>query len=78
MIINLSRSFHFQKDEKEYNVDYIFKNVAGMNDLSLVLDVSVNTEEKTTHMLNKPTSTLYLSNESIEKMIAEEIVSFSN
>lgn len=77
MIINLSRSFHFQKDQKEYEVDYIFKNEVGLNSLSLVLDVSVNAEKKITHTLNKPTSTLYQSNELIEKMIADEIVSIS-
>ena len=77
MIINLSRSFHFQKDQKEYEVDYIFKNEVGLNSLSLVLDISVNAEKKITHTLNKPTSTLYQSNETIEKMIADEIVSIS-
>lgn len=77
MIINLSRSFHFQKDQKEYEVDYIFKNEVGLNSLSLVLDISVNAEKKITHTLNKPTSTLYQSNELIEKMIADEIVSIS-
>jgi len=59
-------------------VDYIFKNEPRGNGLSLVVDVSVNDEKKTTHTLNKPTATLYQSNEIIEKMICEEIMSFTN
>ena len=78
MMTNLLKSFRFQKDEKNYSVDYIFKNETASNGLSLVLDVSVNDEEKTTHIVNKPTATLYQSNELIEKMISEEIVSFTN
>ena len=78
MITNLSRSFRFEKDKNEYSVDYIFKNEIPGKDISLVLDVSVNDEKKITHTINKPTATLYQSNEAIEKMIADEIVSFSN
>jgi hypothetical protein len=78
MMTNLSKSFRFQKNEKSYSVDYIFKNETAGNGLSLVMDVSVNDETKTTHILNKPTATLYQSNELIEKMIAEEIMSFTN
>ena len=77
-MINLSKSFRFEKDDKNYNVDYIFKNETVGNGLSLVMDVSVNDEEKTTHIVNKPTATLYQSNEIIEKMITDEIVLFSN
>ena len=82
MILNLSKSFHFQKDQNEYNVDYIFKNEISTGSItpgiSLVLDVSVNEKQKTTYKLNKPTATLYQSNEDIEKMIRQEIISFSN
>ena len=77
-MINLSKSFRFEKDDKNYNVDYIFKNETVGNGLSLVMDVSVNDEAKTTHIVNKPTATLYQSNEIIEKMITDEIVLFSN
>lgn len=75
---NLLKSFRFQKDENDYSVDYIFKNASPGNGLSLVLDIYVNHEEKTTYTLNKPTATLYQSNELIEKMISEEIISFAN
>ena len=61
-----------------YRVDYIFKNETNGNGLSLVMDVSVNDEKKTTHTLIKPTATLYQSNEIIEKMITDEIISFAN
>jgi hypothetical protein len=78
MLTNLSKSFCFKKNENNYSVDYIFKNEPIGNGLSLVVDVSVNNEKKTTHTLNKPTATLYQSNEIIEKMICEEIMSFTN
>ncbi len=75
---DLSKSFRFQKNEMNYSVDYIFKNETAGNGLSLTMDVSINDEEKTTHIVNKPTATLYQSNEIIEKMISEEIMSFTN
>ena len=75
---NLSKSFSFQKNEKNYSVDYIFKNEPRGNGLNLVVDVSVNDEAKITHTVNKPTVTLYQSNELIEKMITDEIVLLSN
>ena len=59
-------------------MDYIFKNEPRGNGLSLVVDVSMNDEKKTTQTLNKPTANLYQSNEIIEKMICEEIMSFTN
>ena len=78
MMTNLSKSFCFKQNENSYSVDYIFKNETGGNGLSLVMEVSVNDETKTTHIVNKPTATLYQSNELIEKMITDEIVLFSN
>src|SRR5215212_7598069 len=78
MLTNLSKSFCFKKNENNYSVDYIFKNEPIGNSLSLVVDVSRNDEEKVTHTVNKPTATLYQSNELIEKMITDEIVLFSN
>ena len=78
MMTNLSKSFRFEKNEKKFSVDYMFSNETTGTGLSLVLNVSVNEEEKTTHTVNKPTATLYQSNELIEKMIAEEILSFSS
>jgi hypothetical protein len=78
MMTNLSKSFSFQKNEKNYSVDYIFKNEIDGGGLSLTMDVSVNDGAKTTHIINRPTATLYQSNELIEKMITEEIMSFTN
>ena len=78
MLTNLSKSFCFTKNENNYSVDYIFKNEPIGNGLSLVVDVSMNDEAKITHTLNKPTATLYQSNELIEKMITDEIVLSSN
>ena len=75
---NLSKSFRFEKNEKKFSVDYMFSNEPTGSGLSLVMNVSVNEEEKTTHIVNKPTATLYQSNELIEKMITEEILSFAN
>jgi len=78
MITNLSRSFHFERDQNNYNVDYIFRNEAAAGSISMQLDVSVNDEKKLTRKINKPTATLYQSNEAIEKMIVDEIISFAN
>ena len=78
MMTNLLKSFSFQKNKKNYSVAYIFKNEPKGNGLNLVVDVSVNDEAKITHTVNKPTATLYQSNELIEKMITDEIVLFAN
>lgn len=78
MMTNLSKSFQFEKNEKKFSVDYMFNNETTGTGLSLVLNVSVNEEEKTTHTMSKPTATLYQSNELIEKMITEEVLSFTN
>ena len=75
---NLLKSFRFEKNEKKFSVDYMFSNETTGTGLSLVMNVSVNEEKKTTHIVNKPTATLYQSNELIEKMITEEILSFTN
>ena len=78
MMTNLLKSFRFEKNEKKFSVDYMFSNETTGTGLSLVMNVSVNEEKKTTHIVNKPTATLYQSNELIEKMITEEILSFTN
>ena len=82
MLLNLSRSFHFDRDQKEYDVDYLFTKEKPTNGdsegISLQLNISVNNEKKRPHQVNKSTSTLYQSNEVIEKMIEEETVSFCN
>ena len=82
MLLNLSKSFHFDRDQKEYDIDYLFTKevITGGNatGICLVLDVSINKEKKETQKINKATSTLYQSNEDIEKMIEEETVSFYN
>jgi hypothetical protein len=80
MILNLSRSFHFERGLKGYNVAYVFTKGAGTagapNEICLELNVSVNDEQKEIHKVNKPAATLYQANEVIEKMIEEETVSF--
>jgi hypothetical protein len=81
MLLNLSRALRFDREQKQYHVDYLFTKEGGkeaaIDHISLVLDVSVNDAEKKTHKINKPVATLYLSNEVIEKMVEEETVSFS-
>lgn len=79
MILNLSRSFHFDRDLKKFHVDYLFSKEAIINEepngIFLVLNVSVNNEKKKKYRISKSTSTLYLSNEDIEKMIEEDTLS---
>jgi hypothetical protein len=80
MIINLSKPFHFHRDENEYSGQYLFrnnKNREGSNDVCLVLNVSVNEKEEKVYEVNKPTATLYQANEVIEEMIADEVVAFT-
>jgi hypothetical protein len=78
MMTNLLKSFRFEKNEKKFSVDYIFSNETAGTGLRLVMNVSVNEDKKTKHSVNKPTATLYQSNELIEKMITEEVLSFTN
>ena len=80
MIINLSKQFHFSRDENEYKGMYVFKNHRSeeRNDLSLVLNVSVNNKEEKVYEVNKPTAVLFQSNDVIEEMIADEVVAFSS
>jgi hypothetical protein len=76
MLLNLSKSLHFNKDERLYNVDYIFTKQTATdtttNGICLELNVSVNDKKKKIHRVNKASSTLYLSNEAIEKIVEEE------
>lgn len=80
MLLNLSRSFQFTGDQKEYEVDYIFTKETDTgvtaSHICLALDISVNKEKKNTHKISKSTATLYLSNEAIEEMIREETITF--
>ena len=78
MIVNLQKNFSFNKDAALYEVDYLFSNkIKGdpITGLFLTLNISVNGSEKKEYKIDKPTATLYLSNEDIEKMIREEMVS---
>lgn len=80
MIINLSKLFHFRRDEDEYRCTYIFensKNENGNKDVRLILKVSVNENEEKEYHVNKPTSVLFQPNDAIEQMVAEEVVAFS-
>ncbi len=77
MIVNLSKNFKFNRDEKLYEIDYLFANKTEANPapgLCLNLNITVNGAEKKTYQVNKPTSILYLSNEAIEKIIEEDSV----
>ena len=80
MMLNLSRNFHFERNDQQYNVEYIFTNEQSKNDvpntICLILNVSVNKGKKKKHQISKPMNTLYQANEIIEKMIAEEAVLF--
>ena len=68
---------HFDSNKKSFDVDYLFtrkneKNPLAAGEVCLELSIQVDSAAKTLHHLNKPTSTLYLSNEAIEKMVEEE------
>jgi len=80
MIINLSKQFHFSRNDNEYEGMYIFKNNKSENfnkDVCLELEFSVNGNEPKVYQINKPTAILFQSNEDIEEMIAKEVVAFS-
>lgn len=80
MIMNLSKPFHFRRDQNEYKGAYLFrknKNQDGKSDVCLVLNVSVNEKEEKVYEINKPGATLFQPNDVIEEMIADEVVAFS-
>ena len=80
MILNLTKGFRFNRDSKEYSVDYLFtkpENVPANGNIYLTLSISVDNTAAKKHQLTKPTAVLYQSNEIIEKMIEDEVVSFS-
>ena len=77
MIVNLSKNFKFNRDEKLYDIDYLFSNKTGVNPVPgifLNLNISVDGADKKSYQVSKPTSILYLSNEEIEKIIAEDSI----
>jgi hypothetical protein len=81
MLLNLVREMRFDSDAKLYEVDYLFtKDLKGQTIISgqvwLELRVKAGNAAKKVHNISKPTSTLYLSNEDIEKMVQEETMSF--
>ena len=79
MIINLSKPFHFSRDENEYNGIYVFTNNKsrdGRNDICLELKVTVNEKEEKMYRVNKPIAVLFQPNEIIEEMVADEVVAF--
>jgi hypothetical protein len=80
MIMNLSKLFHFRRNQNEYKGMYVFKSNKsedGNNDVCLVLNVSVNEKEEKVYEINKPTAVLFQSNDAIEEMVADEVVAFS-
>ena len=83
MLINLAKSFSFQKEKYAYDVGYIFqKDAAEGNEKSagvwLVLTVSINKGSKRVYTVSKPTSLLYHSNKIIEQLIEAEVLSLTN
>lgn len=80
MLLNLSKSFHFDRDHKEYHIHYIFtkEQLEGSksNDICLELSVAIGSSKMKMQKMCKPISTLHLSNEEIEKIIEDEAVSF--
>ena len=83
MLINLSKSFCFNKNNNAYDVGYIFKNkepeseARTAENIWLILTVSVNHADKRLYKIGKPASILYQSNDVIEKLIAAEVLSIS-
>jgi hypothetical protein len=80
MMLDLQKRFHFRRDHRDYDIGYIFrsnKTQSGNHDVCLVLNISVNKSEEKVFEINKPTATLFQSNDDIEKMIADEAVAFS-
>jgi hypothetical protein len=81
MIMNLSKSFHFHRDENEYKGNYLFRkntNQDGDNGVCLVLNVSVNNKKEKLYEVNKAMATLSLTNELIEELVADEVIGFTN
>ena len=77
MIVNLSKNFKFNREEKLYDIDYLFSNKTGINPtpgIFLNLNISVDGADKKSYQVNKPTSILYLSNEEIEKIIKDDSI----
>ena len=81
MIMNLSKSFHFHREQNEYRGNYLFpknSNQDGDNGVCLVLNVSVNDKEENVYEVNKSTATLFWPNELIEELVADEVVGFTS
>ena len=81
MIMNLSKSFHFHREQNEYKGNYLFRknsNQDGDNGVCLVLNVSVNDKEENVYEVNKSTATLFWPNELIEELVADEVVGFTS
>ena len=75
--MNLSKNFKFNRDEKFYEIDYLFSNKTEANPvpgICLNLNISVDGADKKSFQVSKPTSILYLSNEAIEKIIEEDCI----
>jgi len=80
MMLNLQKRFHFRRGQRDYDIGYIFrsnKTQSDNHDICLVLNISIDKSEEKVYEINKPTATLFQSNDDIEEMIADEAVAFS-
>jgi len=78
MIMNLSKSFHFHRDENEYRGNYLFRKNTNQDGVCLVLNVSVNDKKEKLYEVNKAMATLSLTNELIEELVADEVIGFTS
>lgn len=78
MLLNLSKEVSFEHEKNLFHVGYLFRKQNDTSESSrvcLVLEVSVNQSAIKMHTVNKPTATLYMSNEAIDTMVVEETIS---
>jgi hypothetical protein len=84
MLINLHKSFRFANAENNFQVDYVFqqdiaeRKDAGGNTISLFITSCRNAEAERTDKIGNASSILSKSNEQIQKIIEERILSFKN
>ena len=81
MLLNLHKSFSFQSEEDTYKVGYVFEKTAKENasardsDIQLLITFSKNGGNERSHHKSGASQILSQSNEAIEKIIEEKILS---